>query len=587
MVLQRGAPHRITGNAGSGPVLARINRGAWKKIGLVKNGQFTATLPALKPGGPYTIELTAGDEQLTVKDILVGDVWICAGQSNMQGVGWLRHADKPQPRVRAFYMSDQWGVARDPIHALADAVDEVHVLLNGGNRHGRNTHWGVGPAVAFGQEMHRRTGIPQGLLACAHGGTTMAQWDPGKKAEGTRSLYGATLRRVAKNGGRVAGIIWYQGESDANKDAAAVYTQKMRELVRAFRHDLAAPKLPFAMVQIARVVPDRLDATDWNFIQDQQRRLPDFIPHLTTVPAIDLPLDDTIHIGGTGNARLGRCLAEAMQALRGQKAKPPIAVRHAIVEADKFTTLANIIVEFDNVVGKLVSGSRPTGFSFDQTGPIFDTVLDKNRVIIRTAQSVLNAKRMLLHYGKGTDPYCNITDTAGRSLPVFGPLALGMPIAVTPFVKAQVTELLPGAGKLEGLTLPESLTWRTKEYVTEFCNLHDELGRAAPTDKLVFFRGDLNVPEPMKLVALLGYDGPVKLWLDGRELFHDPNGINPAIPDAKRIRFDAAPGKHEVVVALGSNSGKAWGIFLRFQRTDVSKLNLKRGPGAYTMPALI
>ena len=60
---------------------------------------------------------------------------------------------------------------------------------------------GAGPGVSFANEMFRLTGVPQGLICCAHGGTTMAQWDPKLKKDGDNSLYGAMLNRVKRNGG--------------------------------------------------------------------------------------------------------------------------------------------------------------------------------------------------------------------------------------------------------------------------------------------------------------------------------------------------------------------------------------------------
>ncbi len=587
MVLQRGGPASVTGRTTTnGKVVARVGRRQF--TAQIRGGEFTLKLN-LPAGGPYSVKLEAAKEKLVVKDVLVGDVWICAGQSNMQGVGWLRHADKPAAKVRAFYMDDKWAVAKDSIHNMWDCVDEVHVLMNGGVKHEKPKHWGVGPAVAFGQEMLRRTGVPQGLLACAHGGTSMAQWSPDKKSEGSKSLYGAMLRRVAKNGGRVAGMIWYQGESDAGpQDVVAVYTQKMREFVAAVRRDLRAPRLPVATVQISRVIGDWGNGSLWNAIQEQQRRLPKVIPHLATVPAVDLPLDDGIHIGGNGNTRLGRRLAEAMHALRGGKgARPPIAFRRAYVVRDPDNTLGNIVVEFSNVAGRLVSGSRPVGFGLNKIYSIFDTVLDGNKAIIRTALPVAELEKLQLSYGIGTDPYCNITDEADRALPVFGPVGTGDPVARTAFAKPRVTCLLPGAGKLEQLVLPENpaaLPWRVKAFPRDFCDLHDELGTVNGEDKLVYFVSELNVSEPMRLAALLGYDGPLKLWVDGRELFYDPNGTNPGIVDSKQIKFDAAPGKHQVIVALGSNHGKAWGIFLRFRRLDVSTAKLRENADAYRLP---
>jgi len=171
----------------------------------------------------------------TVEDVLVGDVWILAGQSNMQGVGLLKHRLPPVDAVRAFYMDDRWAPAEDPIHNLDAAVDSVHVELSGGTRPQPARFTGVGPGVAFGQDMFEATGVPQGLIACAHGGTSMEQWDPALKRLGSRSLYGAMLRRFQKNGSRVAGVVWYQGESDANAEAAPHYTRRMKRLVRAMR----------------------------------------------------------------------------------------------------------------------------------------------------------------------------------------------------------------------------------------------------------------------------------------------------------------------------------------------------------------
>ena len=68
----------------------------------------------------------------------------------------------------------------------------------------------------------------------------------------------------------------------------------------------------------------------------------------------------------------------------------------------------------------------------------------------------------------------------------------------------------------------------------------------------------------MKLKLELGYDGPVKAWLDGKKILHDPKGTNPAMPDDAVIDISPKAGEHELVVSLGSNFGKAWGIFLRF-----------------------
>jgi hypothetical protein len=77
------------------------------------------------------------------------------------------------------------------------------------------------------------------------------------------------------------------------------------------------------------------------------------------------------------------------------------------------------------------------------------------------------------------------------------------------------------------------------------------------------------------------------VWVDGKLKFHDPDGINPAVAGEEKIKFSASRGQHEVLVALGSNFGKAWGVFLAFERFDVPKALIKKGPGNYLLPKIL
>lgn len=606
MVLQRNgknvsdAPFSGT-CAARGPVTASVLRGkgalkgfAGVRVGVASRGRMRGRLAGLPAGGPYDIELKAGAESLVVRNVLVGDVWLLGGQSNMQGCGWRTGRGIPaDPLVRAFGMNDRWTVARDPIHNMWECVDQVHIDLSGGCRPPKpGVDWGVCPGPAFGSEMRRITGVPQGLVACAHGGTSMAQWDPGLRKEGGKSLYGALVRRLGKNGGRVAGMIWYQGCSDANADAARVYTERMKKLVSALRRDCNDANLPVVIVQISRVVGWGPDATaPWNSIQDQQRKLSLAVRNMATVPAVDLALDDPIHISGDSQYVLGRRLAGAMQVLRrGRRAGlPPIALKKAHIETIRGAGV--VVAEFGNVAGRLCSGSRPSGFAVvtaNGAANHFDIRLDGARALIRTALPADILAGAALHYGHGTDPYCNICDEAGRSLPVFGPVRLGTPRAITPCIrKLGVSVFQPSAGKLADLECPAGpgtpgMTPRV--FGEDFCNLHNEIAQRGGRDEVVYFAGRFACSEPMSLSLVLGYDGPVKAWVDGALVHHDPNGTNPATLDKARVPFKAKAGEHGIVVALGTNHGAAWGIFLRLERLGVPKALLQKGPSSYAMP---
>lgn len=445
MVVQRNDKNRsaaaFSGTCeGTGPVRARVCQNgkpvkgfANKVVGTAARGKMRGSLDGLPVGGPYEVTLRVGDTSLVVSDLLVGDVWLLGGQSNMQGCGLFpKKRPAADAQVRAFYMDDRWAVAKDPLHNMWACVDSVHIDLCDGVRPQKPaSDWGVCPGPSYGAEMrHLTDGVPQGLIACAHGGTTMVQWDPKRKCEGGKSLYGALVRRLLKNGGRVAGMIWYQGCSDASSDAAPCYTARMKAFVAALRRDSGDKVLPVVIVQIARVVGWG-DANEvyWNSIQEQQRLLPQTLQNLATVPAIDLPLEDIIHLSGEGQAVLGVRLARAMQVLRvGRKAGlPPIALKKMTLETAR--GLGVVVAEFENVAGALCSGSRPGGFTIvTQAGTenLFDIRLDGCCARIHSTLTAEDLSAASLHYGYGYNPFCTITDEEGRSLPVFGPVALGL-----------------------------------------------------------------------------------------------------------------------------------------------------------------
>ena len=593
---------------GNGLLRASVRKGARivpgyadVKVGLARRGHLSGCLKGLPAGGPYEITLRlhrpgADTAHVIVKDVLVGDVWLLGGQSNMQGAGLLKEGPKQvDPMVRAFYMNDCWGPAKETIHNMWETVDQVHIDLCGGVRPPKPTDGGVGPGVAFGHRMREITGVPQGLIACAHGGTSMSQWDPKLKHLGNRCLYGALLRRFQKNGSKVAGLVWYQGESDANADAAPLYMARMKQFIAALRRDCEDRNLPVAIVQISRVIgwPEGT-AAPWNSVQDQERRMPGVVRNCAVVPAIDLTLVDAIHISGRDQGRLGRRLAQAMASLTSgpKAARPPIALgKISIVEA---RGLGNVIVEFNNVEGRLQAASRPVGFAIVGRTPgpnLFDVELSGKCAVIRSTLTEEALGEMSLHYGYGTDPVCNITDSGDRSVPVFGPAPIGRSRAISPFVRTlRVSGFQSSAGKLDALAHPaatDSLGFRERSFPADFCDLHAEIGPRGADDPVVFYASAIECPQRMRLAAVIGYDGPVKVWVDGRQRFHDPNGTNPARPNAASIPFAGTPGRHEILVALGANKGAAWGIFLRFERLDVTPRQVRKGPGAYLMPRVL
>ncbi len=219
-------------------------------------------------GGPYIISVTykrqgeaARRGWTDVRPVYVGDLWILAGQSNMEGVGKLIDVTEPHDGVMALGMDGKWVRAEEPLHWLVDSPDPVHsgdpsTRAERSAKDHKTRNSGAGLGLPFAVAMVEATGVPVGLVICAHGGTSMEQWSPSKKDQGGKSLYGSMLRQVKLAGGKVKGVLWYQGESDASDKAAPGYAKTFADFIGAVRGDLDTPDLPFYFVQIGRFIND-------------------------------------------------------------------------------------------------------------------------------------------------------------------------------------------------------------------------------------------------------------------------------------------------------------------------------------------
>ena len=410
----------------------------WARLGKIQKLHWSGELKGIPTGGPYRLEvriLNAEASTVSISNLLVGDLWVLAGQSNMEGHGDLLDVQQPAPLVRSFDMADRWREAEEPLHTVVSAVDPVHWPLNAQNQPERltgqpletylaNRKKGAGLGLPFAVEMMTRTGIPVGLIPCAHGGTSMDQWNPAWKDREGESLYGSMFRRVQAAGGHVRGVLWYQGESDANIKSEPAFLQKFEDFVKAVRTDLNQPDLPFYYVQIGRHI-DNSNVTEWNRVQLAQLKAESEIPHSGMVAAVDLQLDDTIHVSTPDLKRLGKRLADlvcidlfARMKSYGEMKRGPRPVE---AELDNGV----VKVSFSGVNGRLQSEGRISGFSIHDSKGVLLPMIYKTRVDPAEASTVLLYVQgklpadAVLWYGFGKDPYCNVRDAADMAVPVF------------------------------------------------------------------------------------------------------------------------------------------------------------------------
>lgn len=412
------------------------------KIGRCRQGIWQGTLARLPLGGPYDVVLRVGTESATVRKILVGDVWVMAGQSNMVGDGQVGQALRPHPLIHAFYAWDEWRVAVEPVHFPAASKDPSHndkpisdpqEIL----RAHRRAVKGAGAGLAFTRALLLRTGVPQGLIPCAVGGTSMAQWSPVHKHLEGRSLYGAMLRRFRLQGQPVAGVLWYQGEADTHSDTGT-YTDCMRTLIKSVRRDFKNSSLPWIMAQLGKThlfSPEESEQALFLSIRDQQRQLPQRVRNLSVVPAIDLPMEDGIHIATEGQNILGERFARVAAFLlnvKGARNSIELKSLRKIPCPDNWGQYPAIEVEFANVAGDLRSDGVPTGFRLIKPdGKILKRihkVLFKGGgrlVVVPYTYPDISMEGYRLSYGYDLDAYCNIHDSENMSLPAFAPQPIG------------------------------------------------------------------------------------------------------------------------------------------------------------------
>lgn len=529
------------------------------------NYSFKAVLVGIPTGGPYQVEINQSSK-IVFEDVMVGDLYVLAGQSNMEGIGKLTEKLAPQASTRAFYMNNHWDKAHDPLHDLKSAHDNVHVHINGGDFEPRSQIYGTGPGVAFGQALAEKLQVPIGLIPCAHGGTSMDQWSPHYAHNEGHGLYHMMLDRIRKSGGSVKGLIWYQGCSDTGFDAALAYYNKMTNWINKLRSDLNF-ELPIVMVQIARTCSHECDAHHWNFVQKSQYILSEDISKLQLVSAIDLEMDDFIHISGKSQNRLGKRCANAMHYLITDNGSPTPKLKKIELERDDEHWNCNIRLTFDHVEGHLISQGRANGFTLtdaftgEERNIIYHTELCDNQVLLKTTESELDLSNCLLNYGKGFMPYCNIVDAVDCALPALYNLKikdtkhLSKPCTFAWLSTHKTTLIGSNPALLEALYKSSDFVDFGYYFLNAFHHLNDNC-------KSIIYHMPFEMPITDNVELLLGGSGNFQIYID----FNLVENIvlhQPISPNQHLKNLLITKGKHILTICYQPSDQHA-GILVRF-----------------------
>ena len=271
MVFQRDQPIVVKGNVSStesnpidvSKLSATLTQGKTSesvKAKAAKNGSFTCTLSAQKASlNPYSLQVQyAGKTVLKLAKVYVGDVFVAAGQSNMElnyvqyyenatynfGNGLITTGDLPKPLVDdnvKFVIANHDVEDTDfPLSAVNQSAD-AWLTADSTN----SLHLSYLAQQFVMQLRAKHPNVPIGIIQTAWGGTPIRRHVQGG------DIYANHIAPL--KGFHVAGVLWYQGCSDANNYGTALqYESQMTTLINQYRNVFGRKNLPFLYVQLAR-----------------------------------------------------------------------------------------------------------------------------------------------------------------------------------------------------------------------------------------------------------------------------------------------------------------------------------------------
>ncbi|KIA92134.1 sialate O-acetylesterase [Pedobacter kyungheensis] len=299
MVLQRDKAINIWGFAAAGERVTVTFAGQKKETLTDKNGNWAVVLNPLKTAAQPQSMLISGSNTIELSNILVGEVWLCSGQSNME-YAMRKLAKIPKPKneklgfpadevaqaknkqIRIFLVNRKTLIKPDSIHKSWSVAEDSAL----------RAFSAVG--YFFAKELQQKLGVPVGVISSAVPGSAIEPWisekafaaeayfkdkkvgnDPGK-------FYTPMIEPLTKF--KINGFLWYQGETNCFLNENISYAYKMKTLISLWRKAWGESNLPFYYVQIApfdyskqksdKVVPTTETEPAFWEAQEQISRLP-------------------------------------------------------------------------------------------------------------------------------------------------------------------------------------------------------------------------------------------------------------------------------------------------------------------------
>ena len=460
MVLQRDLPVHIWGMASPGEAVTVSFRGETRSAKAGELGHWSIYLSPGAAGGPFQVAVRgesaiAGSvpvqraaQTITLDDVLVGDVWVASGQSNMEfqmRQAATADADLPHaanPRIRLMTVKK---IAAE--YPQSDAQTDGWVVSNPDS-----AKYFSAVAWYFAREIEQREHVPVGIVDATWGGTVAESWirltalgedaslaplfvSRGKmtdresdalledkrqqkliadaKAEGKPEpqfpwhpmlamwgpglLYNGMIAPLTSY--PIRGVIWYQGESNSPLERAPLYHHIFRTLIEDWRRQWAEGDFPFLYVQISNFKSG--PGEDWATLREQQLKTLE-LRNTAMAVTIDIGNPDNVH--PTDKVDVGLRLARAARVLSYGE-----AIEYSGPLFRQATPEGNAIrVWFDHAKGMATKGGDLTGFEVAGSDGKFVPATAKIEGSSVLVTSTAVDEPVLVRYGWANSPLCNL-----------------------------------------------------------------------------------------------------------------------------------------------------------------------------------
>ena len=253
MVFQRDTLIPIWGNARAGAAVRIDFNQQTKTTTADARGRWRLNLDPIPASfTPGVMRISSDSATVIMRNILVGEVWLCSGQSNMEYS--MRKNSKFEKAAHGSGPPDELENAHNPyirtfLVRTNYSKPDNHIRREWDTAEGAPLRDFSAAGYFFAKELYSRLHVPIGMISNAVSGSRIEPWLPGDGPDSTGKFYETLVRPLAPY--QVKGFLWYQGESNCFLNDTLRYPDKMKTLIDSWRTLWEDQSLPFYFVQIA------------------------------------------------------------------------------------------------------------------------------------------------------------------------------------------------------------------------------------------------------------------------------------------------------------------------------------------------